>query len=96
MKLTKDEFGLNYCLRETMDEIEQLVTNGIYDHETKKNIQVRVICSLGTVFKFTKKFQDMYFYFKSNTGRKRVSLYLRGRAGRHLFLELLIRTLCRR
>ena len=56
MKLTKDEFGLNYCLRETMDEIEKLVTDGIYDHETKKNIQVRVICSLGTVFKFTKKF----------------------------------------
>ena len=52
------KFELNFCLRETMLELKELVTYGLYDPKTKTNIQVRVICCLGTVFKCEEIFID--------------------------------------
>ena len=42
-----ENLGLKYCLQSTMLELRSLVINGIYDAKTEKNIDVRIIASLG-------------------------------------------------
>ena len=41
------EFGLSFCLQETLLELEDLVTNGYFDEKSQTQIQVRIIASLG-------------------------------------------------
>ena len=43
------EFGLNVCLAKIMVELKDIVLQGIFDSKTSRNLQVRVICSLGRV-----------------------------------------------
>ena len=45
------EFGLKRCLKEILSELNTLITEGYYDAKLKTTLQVRVICSLGTVYK---------------------------------------------
>lgn len=42
-----ENFGLKFCLENTMAELKHLVTSGIYDEKTKNQIQIRIIASLG-------------------------------------------------
>ena len=46
-----NEFGLKRCLKEILSELNTLITEGYYDAKLKTTLQVRVICSLGTVYK---------------------------------------------
>ena len=47
--LQKDitHFGLNICLKRPISELKSLVQEGIFDEISNRNIQVRVIASLG-------------------------------------------------
>ena len=49
-----DFFGHKKCLEHPMQELKELVCNGIYDEVMQRNIQVRIICCLGdsTVLEF--------------------------------------------
>ena len=40
-------FGLPVSLKVVMDDLRSLVEDGIYDEQTNKTLQVRVICNLG-------------------------------------------------
>ena len=42
-----DFFGLSFCLKEAMHELENLVQDGLMDETTNKRIQIRIIASLG-------------------------------------------------
>ena len=42
-----DEFGLKVCLEEVLLELKNIVLEGIFDKKSNKNLQVRVIASLG-------------------------------------------------
>ena len=44
-----DTFGLSFCLKEILSELELLVNEGFYDEKTDTRIQIRLICSLGTI-----------------------------------------------
>ena len=41
------KYGLRHCLKFIMQELEDLVNNGLYDLKTDSTLQFRVICSLG-------------------------------------------------
>ena len=47
--LDKDvqEFGLAFCLKKTMLELKDVVTNGVFDEVDQQQLQVRIIASLG-------------------------------------------------
>ena len=42
-----DKFGLKECLEEVLLELRSIVLQGIFDKKSNKNLQVRVIASLG-------------------------------------------------
>ena len=42
-----ETFGLSFCLRKTISDLRNLVTDGYYDEKLKMRVQVRVIASLG-------------------------------------------------
>ena len=43
------EFGLSKCLKEIILELKSIVENGIFDEQSGTKLEVRIICSLGTV-----------------------------------------------
>ena len=55
-----DEFGLDFCLKKIMLELKSLVQDGLFDEKTKRRIQVRVICCLGTVIHDYKSYLEIH------------------------------------
>ena len=42
-----DHFKMDVCLKKVIDQLRNLVNNGIYDEISKEQIAVRLICCLG-------------------------------------------------
>ena len=49
MEKDVEKFGLDTCLEKVMEELNLLVTNGIFDEKSQTQLQIRIIACLGTV-----------------------------------------------
>ena len=42
-----EEYGLKRCLEKVIFDLKELVIHGLFDEQTGKTLQIRVICNLG-------------------------------------------------
>ena len=57
------EFGLSICLKEIILELQSIVENGIFDEQSGTKLEVRIICSLGTVpLSYSRRFENLNKY----------------------------------